>query len=256
MSLAWREQVEIFGLILVRVLATLAALPIFGDRRIPMTTRIGLAAIIAGLLLPVVRIGQAEAPAHLIALAVLVTKEVAVGLIIGFVSLLIFQAMQYGGQIVGFQMGFAIVNVIDPQSQQQVSLIGEMQYLMAALLFLVLNGHHMLLAAMARSFELVPPFSVSPAPEMFGGLVGMTGEIFVIGVKIAAPAMAALLLTNVALSIVARTVPQMNIFIVGFPIGIAVGLAALAFSTPLVAHIFRGVVSQLERDLVAILQWL
>jgi len=172
------------------------------------------------------------------------------------VALLLFMAFQFGGQIVGFQMGFAIVNVVDPQSQQQVSLIGSLEYTIAALLFLVLNGHHLLLMALARSFTIVPPLSVSPDVEVYGGLVRMTSQVFVIAVRIAAPAMAALLLTNVALSIIARTVPQMNIFIVGFPIGIAVGLASLAFSAPLLVRIFGQLLSQLQTDLAAVLAWL
>ncbi|NOZ57022.1 MAG: flagellar type III secretion system protein FliR [Calditrichaeota bacterium] len=256
MSLAWQAKIEFYALILVRVLATLAVLPFYGDRRLPFQLRVGFALIVAGLLFPVVSHQHGLLPRTLPVLFLMVVKEAAVGLLMGFVALLMFMAFQFGGQIVGFQMGFAIVNVIDPQSQQQISLIGSLEYTIAALLFLVLNGHHLLLMALARSFALVPPLSVSPDVEMYGGLVRMTSEVFVIGVRIAAPAMAALLLTNVALSIIARTVPQMNIFIVGFPIGIAVGLAALAFSTPMLVRIFGQLLSRLQLDLAALLAWL
>jgi len=255
MNLGWTKEVELWALVFVRLVSGVAVLPVLGDRRFPMLGRVGLAGLLAVLLLPAVR-PPAAIPRGTWELGLLVAKEASVGLVLGFVSLLIFHAMHYAGQVVGFQMGFAVVNVVDPQTQQQVSLIGEFQYLTAVLFFLVLNGHHMLLAALARSFELVPLFSVSPSPELGGSLVRLTSEVFVIGAKVAAPAMAALFLANVALSIIARTVPQMNIFIVGFPIGIAVGLAALAYSTPLVAHVFRNAVAQLQRDLLTILQLL
>lgn len=256
MSLAWQGQLEFYTLILVRVLATLAVLPFYGDRRVPIQLRFAFALILAGVLYPVVSHQHVALPGKLPVFFLLVVKEAAVGLVMGFVALLLFMSFQFGGQIVGFQMGFAIVNVVDPQSQQQVSLIGSLEYTIAALLFLVLNGHHLLLMALARSFTIVPPLSVSPDVEVYGGLVRMTSQVFVIGVRIAAPAMAALLLTNVALSIIARTVPQMNIFIVGFPIGIAVGLASLAFSAPLLVRIFGQLLSQLQTDLAAVLAWL
>lgn len=255
MGTAWIQGIEHWSLILVRLLSGLAVLPVFSDRRFPMVARVGLAGILAAVLAPLVP-RAAILPRGVLELGVLVLKEVAVGLVLGFVASLIFMAMHYAGQVVGFQMGFAIVNVVDPQTQEQVSIIGEFQYLVAVLLFLVIDGHHLLLAGLARSFELVPPFAVVPDPALADSFVRLSAEIFVIGAKVAAPAMAALFLTNVALSIVARTVPQMNIFIVGFPIGIAVGLAALAYTIPLLAHVFRIAVAQLERDLVSVLQLL
>jgi|YelNatPaOPRAMG01_1025707.scaffolds.fasta_scaffold00049_28 flagellar biosynthetic protein FliR len=255
MDLSWSRQIELWTLVFIRLLSGLVALPVFSDRRFPMLSRVGLAAALAVLLLP--GVASPRVPSQLpVGLVWLVVKEAAVGLILGFVALQIFHGMHFAGQVVGFQMGFAVVNVLDPQTQEQVSLMGELQYLVAALLFLTLNGHHLLLTALARSFELVPPFSVTPNPELAPSLIRITAEVFTIGVKVAAPAMAALFLSNVALSIVARTVPQMNIFMVGFPIGIAVGLAAVAYSFPLVSQLFHSLLGQLERDLASVLQLL
>ncbi|MDZ7373519.1 MAG: flagellar biosynthetic protein FliR [candidate division KSB1 bacterium] len=255
MSLAWVEQFQLWALAFVRVLSGLVLFPLLGDRRFPMMARVGLAAFLAVLLLPSLN-GLRLPPQPAVKLVWLVVKEVAVGLVLGFVSFQIFHGMHLAGQIVGFQMGFAVVNVLDPQTQEQVSLTGEFQYIVAVLLFLVVDGHHMLLTALARSFELVPPFSVALDPQLASSLVRVTAEVFLIGVKIAAPAMAALFLANVALALLARTVPQMNVFVVGFPIGIAVGLAALAYSAPLVSQVFRNLVGQLEKDLATVLQLL
>jgi len=157
--------------------------------------------------------------------------EVLIGVLLGFASRLVFAGIQLAGQLIGFQMGFSIVNIIDPVTSTQVSIIAEFQYLVAALLFLATSAHHVFLAAIVESYKVLPIYDFqftgrSCRPHRpFRQHVCHCREDF-------RPLIAALLLTNVGLGLIARTVPQINIFIVGFPLQIAVGLIGIGLTCP------------------------
>ena len=155
------------------------------------------------------------------------------GLILGFVVLLLFIGIQFAGQLAGLQMGFGIVNVIDPQSSEQVSIIGQFLNILAILLVLTLNGHHLILQGLVHSFEVVPLGGIEFKEVVMQKLVVLSNEVFIIAIKISIPVLLSLFLISVAMGILARTVPQMNVFIVGFPLKIGVGMAMLALSLPL-----------------------
>ena len=126
--------------------------------------------------------------------------------------------------MIGFQMGFAMINVMDPQTGTQVSIIDQIGYWVALLVFLSLNGHHTMITALGESFQLVDVGMVSLKGEFFSQMVKMSSDIFVVAVKIGAPAIAALLFTSAAFGISAKFAPQMNILIAAFPVKIIVGL--------------------------------
>jgi len=181
--------------------------------------------------------------------AALAFHEVALGLFLGFVVQFLIWAVQFAGQMVGFQMGFGIVSVIDPESGQQLSLIARYKALVALILFIVLDGHHLLLEALVYSFEILPAGSVLLSRLLFDEILRLSARIFVLGLMIGAPMMAALLLSEMGMGIVARTVPQMNIFIVGFPLKISVGLAMLALVLPYLVVFFDSRLQELARGL-------
>ncbi len=235
------DQFLLWALILLRIASALAVMPVFGYRGVPAAVKVGLAVFVSFLLLPVV-----QAPPHgemvgagLLTFLALALPEIAAGLVIGVVTHFIFYGVQLSGQYLGIQVGFAIANVIDPQTEQQISIIAQVQFIFAMLIFLIFNGHHFLLLGLQQTFAVVPVGgAVFPAglAEMF---VKLMGGLFAAGIKIAAPVMAALFLSEVALGIVARTVPQMNVFIVGFPLKIGVGLLALALSWPMFVYVLE-----------------
>ena len=130
------------------------------------------------------------------------------------------------------QVGFAMVNVMDPTSGQQIPLIGSFLYNLAIIVFLVVNGHHMLIAALFESFRNVPLLGVSPAPTLAGFGVNLVNGVFVTGMKLAMPVTFSILLTNVGLGILARTMPQLNIFVVGLPLQIVIGMFVLSILMP------------------------
>ena len=228
-------------LVFLRVASALAVMPVFGYRGLALPVKVGLSAFIAMLLLPMISMagGADLSGMGLLTFIGLAVPEIIAGLVLGMTTHFIFYGVEMAGQLVGLQMGFGIVAVLDPMTETQVDIISQLQYLFAILIFLSLNGHHFLLEGLARSYLAAPLGGVTLPAGLFGIVVKLSGDIFVAAFKIAAPVMAALLLTEVALGIIARTVPQMNIFIVSFPLKIGVGLLALALSWPLLSYILQ-----------------
>lgn len=155
-------------------------------------------------------------------------SEVLLGLLLGFFCGLFFAAFQFAGSIAGYQMGFSIVNVLDPHTQQQQSIIGDFLFVCATLAYLELNLHHNLIGAWYQSYALAPPgqFDLGAIPLSLLGAA--MGGMLLLALKIAMPITAFLLLIDLALGILARVVPQLNVFIVGIPLKTAVGLGVLS----------------------------
>lgn len=232
------ESIFLFILILTRVGGVLASAPMFGSLNVPPTLKIGLAALVALLLAPVV--GPAPAVVGIWDGLLLIIMELIVGLMIGLVTYFVFVAAQLAGQIVDLQMGFGIVNVIDPVTSNQVSIMGQFKFLIVILVFLAVDGPHIVLRAASESYDVVP---------IGQGVLGSAGweyfssrfsQVFILAIRFAAPTIGALLLTNLALGVMARTVPQMNVFIVGLPVSIAVGLFSVAMASSFLALTVAG----------------
>jgi flagellar biosynthetic protein FliR len=208
-------------LVFLRVATALAVMPVFGYRGLALPVKAGLAAFVALLLLPTITLagGTDLNGMGLLTFIGLALPEILAGLVLGITTHFLFYGVEMAGQLIGIQMGFGIVAVLDPMTETQVSIISQLQYLFAILIFLSFNGHHFLLEGLAKSYSAAPLGGVS----LSSGLVETV----------------ALLLTEVALGILARTVPQMNIFIVGFPLKIGVGLLGLALSWPLLSYVLK-----------------
>jgi flagellar biosynthetic protein FliR len=229
------EQIEILSLIFLRVSAMIITVPVLGNRSVPLKIKGGLSIIITFLLFPFI---QYHVTSYAILPLVLkMTGEVFIGIIIGLTGRLLFAGVQLAGQLIGFQMGFAIVNVVDPVTSSQVSIISQLQYLLAMLIFLAVNGHHIFLYAIIESYNMIPPFSFHFSGQLMQSIITLSKDIFVVAIKTGAPVITILLLTSVGLGLIARTVPQINIFIVGFPLKIAIGLIGIGLTLPLFAKI-------------------
>jgi len=225
------EQLELFMFILLRVSAMVVTIPIFGNKMVPVRVKAGLSLIIAFLLFPFIKF-------HIPVLGTLslicgMMGEVVIGIIIGLAGRLAFAGVQIAGQLIGFQMGFAVVNVFDPITSEQVSIIAQFQYLIAMLIFLAVDGHHIFLYAIAESYRIIFPLDFHFSAGLMQAIVEISKDIFIIGVKIGAPIITALLMTTIGFGLIARTVPQINILIVGFPLKIAIGLIGIGLTLPL-----------------------
>ncbi len=243
------SQITNYLLIFARISSFLAVAPLFGSRNIPLSSKMGLALLISFILLPIV-LANIVHPPNFITFISLVAKEVFVGLILGFASILIFAIVQFAGHLIDMHMGFAIMNVIDPQAQTQVTVIGQFMYFLLFLLFLIVNGHHLILKALFESFDIVPLSSAIYKTALTQHFVIMTGKIFITGLKIALPAIGLIFLAELSMGIIARTVPQINIFLVGFPLRIALGLFMVGASIPLFLYVGKPLISQMYKDLI------
>jgi flagellar biosynthetic protein FliR len=238
-----QEQFKCLILILLRVSIILFMFPIFGGMMVPKPVKAGLALMITIVLFPIVRPDPRLFPESLVGSINLILSELVLGLIIGLTVRLFFAAIQLGGQLIGFQMGFAIANVLDPESGTQGSILAQLGYWVALLCFLILDGHHVLLETLANSFSIIKMGSLGISAGIFDRISELSGDMFAMAIKIGAPAIAALLLTSAAFGIIAKVVPQVNILIVAFPIKIVVGLFFFGISLQILLHFTRQYVT-------------
>ena len=172
-------------------------------------------------------------------LGTLALREVMIGLSLSLVAQVFFSAVEYSGQIIGMQMGFTISSIIDPSSGSQVQVMSVMQSLLATLMFLSLNVHHVFIRTIIESFQVIPLGVWRLDGEMIRFFTNVTADVFILGVRLAAPVMVALLLTSVALGIMARSFPQMNIFMISFPLNIGIGFIVLGMTLPIFFHVLE-----------------
>jgi flagellar biosynthetic protein FliR len=218
--------VTAYGLPLVRILGLLAADPLLGSDRIPVRIRIAFALVMTLVLVP------ALPPPPAVALTgadgwPLVVQQFLIGVSIGFVVRMVFTALEVAGEVIGLQMGLGFATFIDPAHNTPQPVLASFLTTLAFLFFLSLNGHHLILTALVESFHALPP-GRWPDEQLFMGIVQNASDIFNAGLKIALPLVIVLLFANLALGVMTRAAPQVNIFAVGFALTLVVGIAMLA----------------------------
>ena len=233
------NQLELFFLVFFRISAMLMTIPFFNSRNIPLLFKVGLAVCMSVLMIPLLEGTQLIMTQSILALMLSLIGEIAIGVIIGLAVQMIFTAVQMAGQLVGFQMSFAIANVVDPAGGNQVPLLSQFTNVLAMLLFLTTNAHHLLLRTLTESFQLIPPLGFHYRKAMVEQIMVLAGNMFVVAIKLGAPIIIVLLLTSVAMGLMARTVPQMHVFIVAMPLKIAVGFIFLGLAMPYMS-VFLG----------------
>jgi len=194
--------------------------------------KVGLAVCMSVLMVPLLEGTSLIMTQSILVLMLRLIGEIAIGVIIGLAVQMIFTAVQMAGQLVGFQMSFAIANVVDPAGGNQVPLLSQFTNVLAMLLFLATNAHHLLLRTLTESFHLIPPLGFHYRQAMVEQIMVLAGNMFVVAIKLGAPIIIVLLLTSVAMGLMARTVPQMHVFIVAMPLKIAVGFIFLGLAMP------------------------
>lgn len=229
----------LFSLVLCRIAGLFAALPVFGGRRLPTRIKVVTVLAITVVCLPILRITPPPVPADAFGLGLLVVQEMMIGLTLAFITQIIFAAVELCGQIVGLQMGFSISSVIDPNMGNQMQIMSVVQGLLATLFFLSLNIHHVFIHAIVDSFTVIPLGGWKMSEALLNFLVKSTSDIFILGIRLAAPVMVTLLLTTVVLGIMARAFPQMNVFMVSFPLSIGLGFMVLGMTLLLFFHVLE-----------------
>jgi flagellar biosynthetic protein FliR len=230
-------QFQVFVVILIRVGGILAAWPILGSRVIPLQIKMGLVLMLAIVLFPIVRVPAL--PADLLKLSAGMSGEFLIGLVIGLAVRFVFAGIELAGELIGTQMGLSMIQLFDPMSQHQVPVVSQFQSVLASLIFLALNVQATVVRVVADSFELIPPFGARLSPEILSEVLRLSQGLFVIAVKLAAPVVTVVLLVNLGLAVMGRSVPQLNVFVTSFPITIAAGLLVMGAALPYGANLLE-----------------
>ena len=208
--------------------------PILSSRMLPVRLKVLIIAMLAATLSYVIplqnSLASISSPGLFIAALVI---ELVVGYTIGFVCYIVLAAIQTAGQLMDMQMGFAIVNVVDPSSGTQIPLMGNLTQTIALMVYLAINGHHYLIQALVQSYQVIPVMGLSMNHRLMDWMTEIIVYMFIIAVKLAAPLVIAVLTSDIAMGFIARTVPQMNVFIVGLPLKILLGLGGLLVMFPI-----------------------
>lgn len=216
---------------MARILALLATAPVFNNAALPTRLRLIIGLAIAFALVPALPPMPPVPAGSWIGLSIL-GQQILIGVLMGATLRIVFAAVDVAGELIGLQMSLSFAVFYDPQSSAQTPVVSEFLGLLAALIFLALNGHLMTLAALAESFKIVP---VSTSLFQTGGIsafLAWSSGLFSIGLLISLPVIAALLIANITLGVLTRVAPQMNLFSVGFPVTIAAGFFMLNLALP------------------------
>ena len=219
------EPLVRFGLLLVRPGMLVAAAPPFGAAYAPMPVRLGLTLLLTLALTPVV---AAPVSFGLIDLSLVITREMAVGLAIALGIRALIAGAELAGHLTGYQLGFSYGSIVDPQSGVRNSMFAALYANLALITFFMLNGHHMLLRAMATSYTQIPIGLGRVDGSLVGAVTSMLGIIFVLGVRLAMPLILVLLVVEIALGLIARAAPGINLMVVSQPLRIIIGLLVVA----------------------------
>ncbi|MBI3657237.1 MAG: flagellar biosynthetic protein FliR [Acidobacteria bacterium] len=219
-----------FTILLTRIGGIMAFMPFFNSLNVPVSTRIAFVLGLSWLLYPVLSPALKVPALGLGSMTVLIGGELLIGLLIGLISRFLFVGFELAGQLLGFQMGFSMINAIDPQTQVQTTVLSVSQSLLGLLVFLGLDGHHWLITAVCESFIYLAPLKLHLPSSVSGALLQLSGEMFVIGFKLAAPVLVVLTLTDVIFAIIGRAAPQVQIMIIGLPLKNILGFFLLSIS--------------------------
>lgn len=242
-NLPWDSALAGMALLL-RASAFVAVAPVAGSEAIPARMRIALAVLIVFLVGPVV-----PAPHLDRGVLLLVSGEVLAGALIGFAARLIVEVGLIAGDLVGYPTGMAMAAMFDPVTQMSVPTLAVFYRVMATLVYLAIGGHQQMIAALVRSYEILPAGTAQLAADWFPAVLAMTGRVIALGFRLSAPVLAAGFLVDIFLLLVARAAPQMNILVVGAPVRLLFGLLAVAFSLQMLLPLIGDSLEAMSRDL-------
>ena len=249
-----QNGIDAFLLVFIRMTGLFVISPIFGRKNIPVIFKIGFSLLLAMILINTISVSGLYYYSNIYTYVALVFKEFIVGMIIGFVSYLIFTAVYIAGQIIDMQVGFGMINVLDPVSNIQAPITSNFYFIMSMLVFLILNGHHTLIKALFDSYKILPLGSATFDNRIITDIFKIFSNLFTIGFKISAPVIATVLITDIALGVISKTIPQLNVFIVGMPLKIALGVLVMILTIPVFISVLDVLINGMNSDIFSILK--
>lgn len=244
----------IIFLVFLRVIAVFLSAPIFNNQAIPVIAKVFLAMIISYIVFLTVDYSKTQINPDLLTIALYGIKEVITGLTIGFALNFIFYAISSAGVLIGFDMGLSMATVFNPMEEANENVISQIIYFMALLIFLLINGHHYIITAVVTSFKTIPLGKFTLNEPVYTFLVKYSAIVFILAVKIAAPLMVSFFLIHIGEGIIARVIPQMNIFFVAQPLTLGVGFFLLVLVIPAYTFFFKQLLRGFESNLLELIK--
>jgi flagellar biosynthetic protein FliR len=249
------QLVMLVAIVALRLAILLALVPLMDNRSVPLLWRLAVAVPLAWALAPAALVHSGPLPTELgwPRIALEAVNSLVIGALLAFAMNLVLTGVRFGGSLAGMQIGFAIVNAYDPQTGSQISIIAQLYYLLTVLLFFALDVHHHLVAVLVASIEIVPPLSTPDLAHASGVVLRAYSDVFMLGLRVAAPVALVLLLVSAAMGVIVKTAPQIHVLVVGFPVKIAAGIfvlgATLVYFGGVVERQFAGSEDLLQRVL-------
>lgn len=251
-ELMLNEFIFLFFLIFSRYLGMMLLTPVFSSQVIFYQAKILIALSLTIFSFPLVSSMYPPIyPENNVLVVVEIISEASVGLFMGLTVFLVFSAIQLGGQIIDMRMGFRIANVVDPFSGANSPVIGQLKNILVTLIFLALNGHLYLIRHLYESFQIIPPGRVNFSNRIWQYFFRRSADMFLLGVKIALPIAGAIFFIDIILAFLARSVPQMNLFVIGLPIKIMAGLILLFVLMPVLNIFYAEVIMDVINEIPA-----
>jgi len=250
------SNVDIYMLIFVRVIGFMIVVPVLAGNTIPITVRLGFALILSSIIYTSGNISEVFYDNSVIGYFLLITKEFFIGFIIGFTVYFFFNVTYLAGHLTDQQMGFSMANVFDPISQIQVPISGNLYYFAICVLFIIANGHHMVIKALFYSYKALPIGSavIIGNQGLFNIILNMIKSFFIIGITIAIPIMGVVLVLDIILGILVKTVPQMNVFVVGMPAKVIIGLLGIWLIMPVFGNAYNYIYDAVSKNILDIIK--
>ncbi|NNE98844.1 MAG: hypothetical protein HKN25_07470 [Pyrinomonadaceae bacterium] len=239
------QPILVFLVVLARIGGLVTFAPFWAHRSISFNVRVVIAGVLSLTLTPFLLPRLQNIPADIFPLTLILLGELLIGLLLGFVGRIIFLGFEMGAHFLGAQMGFALAGVIDPNTNAQTTTFGILAQMLSIIVLLAANGHHWFLIAAVKSYETTAPGSFSLSPQLVDMLVRMSADALIVGVSLAAPAIIVLVVVEFGLEFFGRTAPQFQVFILGFPLKIGIGLWIVGASLYFIPTAFRDVLSTL-----------
>lgn len=247
-------QTQIFFLVLTRVMAVIIHIPNLGGQTIPNQIRIGLGLVLAAILVPWTPLGVEVESMALLTFAAAILKEIIIGTLIGYAAILTFAVISIAGETMGIGSGFGSDRIFNPAMEQSVTPLGQFFVVISMLYFMAVNGHHVALVALQKSFSLLPVNTPLPTFSV-ETLLRSTAQLITVGIQIAFPIFAALLLADITLGLLSRVAPQVQVYFLGLPVKIGLSLFALGLSLSIFFPYLRDLFSNLGARMLSMVAY-
>lgn len=248
-------NLPVLVLVICRSGAILMTAPVLSGTSVPARVRVALAALLSLIMYPIAMQYSGPLPTGVLAYAPLVLREMGMGLMMGFAGAVAIASLEAAGGLIAQQVGLTLVEMSNPDREEEESDQVTVFYgIFALLLFLAVDGHHWFIQALALSYREVPLGQAEFGPRLAELFNGQVDGLFTIALRVAAPVMAIMFMVNVVVALMAKSVPQMNILMVGYPVKVMIGVVAMALTFPLILPVARDAFAGLHRDLLTIVR--